>query len=101
MAWHAWVQDFEIEPSIYAANFAALGADLERALDAGARVLHFDVGDGHFVEPITIGPIVLESIAPLVHARGAGLHCHLMVDNPEHHLPQIAKAGGDSGTCNH
>ena len=101
MAWREWVQEFEIEPSIYAANFAALGADLERALDAGARILHFDVGDGHFVEPITIGPIVLESIAPLVHARGAVLDCHLMVDNPEHHFAQIAKAGGDSVTFHH
>ena len=101
MAWREWVQDFEIEPSIYAANFAALGADLERALDAGARILHFDVGDGHFVEPITIGPIVLESIAPLVHARGAVLDCHLMVDNPERHFAQIAKAGGDSVTFHH
>ncbi len=101
MAWREWVQEFEIEPSIYAANFAALGADLERALDAGARILHFDVGDGHFVEPITIGPIVLESIAPLVHAHGAVLDCHLMVDNPEHHFAQIAKAGGDSVTFHH
>ena len=101
MAWREWVQDFEIEPSIYAANFAALGADLERALDASARIFHFDVGDGHFVEPITIGPIVLESIAPLVHARGAVLDCHLMVENPERHFAQIAKAGGDSVTFHH
>jgi len=101
VAWREWVQDFEIEPSIYAANFAALGADLERALDASARISHFDVGDGHFVEPITIGPIVLESIAPLVHARGAVLDCHLMVENPERHFAQIAKAGGDSVTFHH
>jgi len=101
MAWREWVQDFEIEPSIYAANFAALGADLERTLDAGVRIFHFDIGDGHFVEPITIGPIVLESIAPLVHARGAVLDCHLMVDNPERHFSQIVKAGGDSVTFHH
>ena len=101
MAWREWVQDFEIEPSIYAANFAALGEDLESALAAGSRILHFDVGDGHFVEPITIGPIVLESIAPLVHARGGVLDCHLMVDNPERHFAQIAKAGGDSVTFHH
>jgi ribulose-phosphate 3-epimerase len=101
VVWREWVQDFEIEPSIYAANFAALGADLERALDAGARIFHFDVGDGHFVEPITIGPIVLESIAPLVHVRGGVLDCHLMVDNPERHFAQIAKAGGDSVTFHH
>ena len=40
-----------------------------RCCDAGCRVFHFDVGDGHFVEPITMGPIVLQSISPLVHAR--------------------------------
>ena len=43
MAWREWVQDFEIEPSIYAANFAALGADLEAALDAGVRIFHLSL----------------------------------------------------------
>ena len=64
----------------------------------GARVFHFDVGDGHFVEPITIGPIVLQSIAPLIHAFERRVDCHLMVDNPTQHFPQIAQAGGDSVT---
>jgi ribulose-phosphate 3-epimerase len=91
-------RDFEIEPSIYAADFARLGEQLETLLDAGVRVFHFDVGDGHFVEPVTIGPIVLEAIAPLVHDRGGALDCHLMVDNPLRHFPQIAGAGGDSVT---
>ena len=68
-------------------------------LRTGARVFHFDVGDGHFVEPITIGPIVLQAIAPRVHEFDGGvLDCHLMVDNPLHHFPQIARAGGDSVT---
>jgi ribulose-phosphate 3-epimerase len=89
---------FEIEPSLYAADFTRLGEQIGLLLAAGVRIFHFDVGDGHFVEPVTIGPIVLESIAPLVHARGATLDCHLMVDNPRHHFPQIAKAGGDSVT---
>jgi ribulose-phosphate 3-epimerase len=71
---------------------------VERLLEAGSRVFHFDVGDGHFVEPITTGPIVLEAIAPLVHEHFAVLDCHLMVDNPERHIPQIARAGGDSVT---
>ena len=60
-------------------------------LDAGARVFHFDVGDGHFVPPVTIGPVVLRSIAPLVHAAGGVLDCHLMVDDPAHHFEQIAR----------
>ena len=48
-------------------------------MDAGARIFQFDVGDGHFVEPITIGPIVLKSISPLVHELGGVLDCHLMI----------------------
>ena len=66
-------------------------------LGAGARVFHFDVGDGHFVPPVTIGPVVLRSIAPLVHAGGT-LDCHLMVDDPVHHFEEIAASGGDSVT---
>ena len=89
----------EIEPSLYAADFANLGEQLDVLLRTGARVIHFDVGDGHFVEPITIGPIVLAAIAPIVHAfDGGAVDCHLMVDNPVRHFPQIARAGGDSVT---
>jgi ribulose-phosphate 3-epimerase len=99
VGWGDWVRDaVEVEPSLYAADFAHLGDAVERMLDAGVRIFHFDVGDGHFVEPITVGPIVLEAIAPLVHARGGVLDCHLMVDNPARHIPQIAAAGGDSVT---
>jgi ribulose-phosphate 3-epimerase len=89
----------EVEPSLYAANFAHLGEQIDVMLRTGARVFHFDVGDGHFVEPITMGPIVLQSIAPLIHAvEGSAIDCHLMVDNPTKHFPQIAEAGGDSVT---
>lgn len=99
MSWQDWVSGpAEVEPSLYAADFAALGADIESVMGAGARILHFDTGDGHFVEPVTIGPIVLQAIAPLVHDRGGILDCHLMVDDPEHHVEQFAKAGADSVT---
>lgn len=98
MAWADRVRGVEIEPSIYAADFLRLGAQLEALLDAGARVFHFDVGDGHFVPPVTIGPVVLRSIAPLVHERGGVLDCHLMVDDPLHHFREIAESGGDSVT---
>jgi ribulose-phosphate 3-epimerase len=96
--WQRWVRGFEVEPSLYAADFARLGAQIEALLDAGALVFHFDVGDGRFVEPVTMGPIVLESIAPLIHERGGLVDCHLMVAVPEHHIPQLAAAGGDSVT---
>jgi ribulose-phosphate 3-epimerase len=98
VAWQDWIRNVEVEPSLYAADFANLGAQIDLMLRAGARIFHFDVGDGHFVEPVTIGPIVLQSIAPIVHAGGAVLDCHLMVDNPTRHFPQIASAGGDSVT---
>ncbi len=87
-----------MEPSLYAADFARLGAEIEALLDAGARVFHFDVGDGHFVPPVTIGPIVLRSISKLVRRRGGMFDCHLMVERPEHHFEAIAEAGGDSVT---
>ncbi len=98
MPWSDWIRTVEVEPSLYAADFACLGAQIEELQRAGARIFHYDVGDGHFVEPITIGPIVLESISARVHERDGVLDCHLMVDNPERHIPQIARAGGDSVT---
>src|SRR5579864_1491000 len=98
MGWQDWVRTVEIEPSIYAADFSRLGEEVEIMLRADVRIFHFDVGDGHFVEPITMGPIVLRAITPMVHAMDAVVDCHLMVDNPVHHFPQIAEAGGDSVT---
>jgi ribulose-phosphate 3-epimerase len=98
MPWDDWTRGVEVEPSLYAADFTRLGEQVETLLAAGARIFHFDVGDGHFVEPITMGPIVLGAIAPLVHDAGGVLDCHLMVDNPHRHFPQIARAGGDSAT---
>jgi ribulose-phosphate 3-epimerase len=97
MAWSD-VRTAEIEPSLYAADFARLGEQIEALLDAGARVFHFDVGDGHFVPPVTIGPVVLRSIALLIHERGGSIDCHLMVANPAHHFPELAESGADSVT---
>jgi len=98
MAWKDWVRTVEVEPSLYAADFARLGEQIDALLHAGARIFHFDVGDGHFVEPVTMGPVVLKSIAPAIHRLGGVIDCHLMVDNPEHHFRQIKDAGGDSVT---
>jgi ribulose-phosphate 3-epimerase len=98
VAWRDWIRTVEIEPSLYAADFTRLGEQIDVLLRTGVRVFHFDVGDGHFVEPITMGPIVLQAIAPIAHAMEGVVDCHLMVDNPVHHFPQIAAAGGDSVT---
>ena len=96
MGWSEWARRVEVEPSLYAADFSRLGDELEELVAAGARVFHFDVGDGRFIPEITIGPVVLKSISPLVHAWGAVLDCHLMIEEPERHFDAIAKAGGDS-----
>ena len=98
MPWSEWIRTVEVEPSIYGADFLQLGEQLDVLLRADCRIFHFDVGDGHFVEPITMGPIVLRAISPIVHGMDGALDCHLMVDNPVRHFPQIAEAGGDSVT---
>ena len=67
-------------------------------MDAGARAIHVDVMDGHFVPPITIGPVIVESIREQVHAAGGILDCHLMVERPERQIDQFAAAGADSIT---
>ena len=98
MAWRDWVRTVEIEPSLYAADFANLGEQVQHLLDAGVRIFHFDVGDGHFVPPVTIGPVVLRSIAPMIHAQDGRIDCHLMVADPAHHFPEFAESGADSVT---
>jgi ribulose-phosphate 3-epimerase len=96
--WSNWIRTVEIEPSLYAADFARLGDQIEVLLRAGVRIFHFDVGDGHFVPPITMGPIVLQSISPIVHNGGGILDCHLMVEEPQRHFEAVAAAGGDNVT---
>jgi ribulose-phosphate 3-epimerase len=98
MGWDDWIRGAEIEPSLYASDFSRLGEQIETLLEAGARIFHFDVGDGHFVPPVTMGPIVLQWISPIVHRGGGALDCHLMVERPAEHFEAIAKAGGDSVT---
>ena len=66
-----------IAPSILSADFAQLGSQVAEVMDAGARVIHVDVMDGHFVPPITIGPLIASSIADDVHSAGGVLDVHL------------------------
>ena len=67
-------------------------------MDAGARVIHVDVMDGHFVPPITIGPLVAGSIADQVHDAGGAIDVHLMIEAPERQIEAFAEAGADSIT---
>jgi ribulose-phosphate 3-epimerase len=88
----------QVEPSILSADYARLGDELAVVMEAGARVVHVDVMDGHFVPPITIGPVVVEAIRDQVHELGGVLDCHLMVERPERQIEQFARAGADSIT---
>jgi ribulose-phosphate 3-epimerase len=88
----------KVEPSIDAGDFLRLGEQHGALPDADARIFHFDVGDGDFVDEITIGPIVLQSIAGRIHESGGVLDCHLMVSQPARHFEQVRTAGGDSVT---
>jgi ribulose-phosphate 3-epimerase len=101
VGWNDWIRSVEVEPSLYAADFAHLGDQIDVLLRAGVRIFHFDVGDGHFVEPITMGPIVLQSISQQIHDGSAHVDCHLMTEHPERHFGAIAQAGGDSVTVHY
>jgi ribulose-phosphate 3-epimerase len=87
-----------VAPSILAADFSRLGAQVEEVLAAGAGVIHVDVMDGHFVPPITMGPLAVSAIADTVHAAGALVDVHLMIERPERHVAAFAEAGADSIT---
>jgi len=85
-----------VAPSILSSDFSRLGAQVEEVMAAGARVIHVDVMDGHFVPPITIGPLVAGSIADQVHDAGGAIDVHLMIEHPDQQIEEFAKAGADS-----
>jgi ribulose-phosphate 3-epimerase len=88
--------DTRVAPSILAADFSRLGEQVAQVMDEGARVIHVDVMDGHFVPPISIGTLVVESIRDQVHGAGGVLDVHLMVERPERRIEDFAGAGADS-----
>jgi ribulose-phosphate 3-epimerase len=92
----ALLQDVRVAPSILASDFARLGEQVETVMDAGARVIHVDVMDGHFVPPISIGALIVDALRDLVHDRGGVLDVHLMVERPERRIADFAEAGADT-----
>jgi ribulose-phosphate 3-epimerase len=87
-----------VAPSILSADFGRLQEQVSEVLEAGARVIHVDVMDGHFVPPITVGPLVVSGLAGPVRQAGAMLDVHLMIERPERHAGEFVKAGADSIT---
>jgi ribulose-phosphate 3-epimerase len=90
--------DLQVAPSILSSDFARLGAQVQEVMDAGAKVIHCDVMDGHFVPPITIGPLIVGAIADQVHDAGGLLDVHLMIDGPERQVAEFVKADADNIT---
>src|SRR5246127_5563541 len=85
----------QIVPSILSADFARLADDIGKAEQGGARMLHVDIMDGHFVPNITIGPPVVKSIRK---ATKLPLDVHLMISDPDKFIPAFVEAGADMVT---
>ncbi len=83
---------FEIAPSILSADFARLAEEIKAVEDGGAKVLHVDVMDGHFVPNITIGLPVVRSLRK---ATRLTIDCHLMIEDPGVYAEQFVDAGAD------
>jgi ribulose-phosphate 3-epimerase len=84
-----------IAPSILSADFGRLADEVRAVTDAGADEIHVDVMDGHFVPPITIGPLVVEAIRRATHLP---LDVHLMIESPEKQFAEFVRAGADALT---
>jgi ribulose-phosphate 3-epimerase len=82
----------EISASILNADFSRLGEEVERAARGGVDSIHLDVMDGHFVDNLTMGPVVVDSIRPRTDLP---FHSHLMISNPLAYAERFAEAGSD------
>jgi ribulose-phosphate 3-epimerase len=88
----------QVAPSILSADFGRLREQVAEVLAVGARVIHVDVMDGHFVPPITVGPNVVGALADTVHDAGGIVEAHLMIERPERSAEEYVRAGADSVT---
>ncbi len=95
--------NIQIAPSILSADFARLGEEVRAVEEAGADIVHVDVMDGHFVPNITIGPLVVRALRPVVQLP---MDVHLMIEDPDQYIEEFAAAGASFitvhvETCKH
>ncbi|QMT46144.1 ribulose-phosphate 3-epimerase [Neisseria dentiae] len=86
------MQQFRIAPSILSADFARLGEEVTRVIEAGADLIHFDVMDNHYVPNLTFGPMVCAALKPY---STVPIDVHLMVEPVDDLILSFAKAGAD------